>query len=46
MSASKAREGGDRVSKARLIYLVVLACFFASFFGGFVFRLAGMSDGE
>jgi hypothetical protein len=34
------------VSKARLIYLVIFACLFASLFGGFVFRLAGMNDGE
>jgi hypothetical protein len=34
------------VSKARLIYLIVFACFFASLYGGLVFRLAGMNDGE
>jgi hypothetical protein len=34
------------VSKARLIYLIVFACLIASVLGGFVFRLAGMNDGE
>ena len=34
------------MSKARLIYLAVIACLIASFAASFVPRLCGLNDGE